>query len=157
MVKLTNFKDQYNTKLPEDDSRLENIEELKSVTKKFDNKTGSDGILAFLEDVTLVSDQDDVDEFSNAVNMMTIHAAKGLEFDTVFIAGMEEGLFPHARSLFQPSEMEEERRLCYVALTRAKRKAYFVYAVQRTVYGSTQITAPSRFLKDIPEEFVTES
>ncbi|HBY73970.1 MAG TPA: ATP-dependent DNA helicase PcrA [Candidatus Kerfeldbacteria bacterium] len=157
VVKLTNFKDQYNTKLPEDDSRLENIEELKSVTKKFDTKTGSDGILAFLEDVTLVSDQDDVDEFSNAVNMMTIHAAKGLEFDTVFIAGMEEGLFPHARSLFQPSEMEEERRLCYVALTRAKRKAYFVYAVQRTVYGSTQITAPSRFLKDIPEEFVTES
>ncbi len=156
VVKLTNFKDQYNTKLPEDDSRLENIEELKSVTKKFDNKIGSEGILAFLEDVTLVSDQDDVDEFSNAVNMMTIHAAKGLEFDTVFIAGMEEGLFPHARSLFQPSEMEEERRLCYVALTRAKRKAYFIYAAQRTVYGSTQITAPSRFLKDIPKEFVDQ-
>lgn len=154
VVKLTHFKDQYNTKLPEDESRLENIEELKSVTKKFDNKIGSEGILAFLEDVTLVSDQDDVDEFSNAVNMMTVHAAKGLEFDTVFIAGMEEGLFPHARSLFQPTEMEEERRLCYVALTRAKRKAYFIYAAQRTVYGSTQITAPSRFLKDIPKEFV---
>lgn len=156
VVKLTHFKEQYDTKLPEDESRLENIEELKSVTKKFDNKIGSDGILAFLEDVALVSDQDDVDEFSNAVNMMTVHAAKGLEFDTVFIAGMEEGLFPHARSLFQPSEMEEERRLCYVALTRAKRKAYFIYAAQRTVYGSTQITAPSRFLKDIPKEFVDQ-
>ncbi len=154
VVKATHFRDQYNPKLPEDVSRLENIEELKSVTKKFDNKTGAEGIMAFLEDVTLVSDQDDVDERSNAVNMMTVHAAKGLEFDTVFICGMEEGLFPHSRSLFQPSEMEEERRLCYVALTRAKRKAYFVYAAQRTVYGSTQINAPSRFLKDIPEELV---
>ncbi len=154
VVKLTHFKDQYNTKLPEDMSRLENIEELKSVTRKFDNQVGSAGILAMLEDVALVSDQDDVDEYSNAVNLMTVHAAKGLEFDTVFITGMEEGLFPHARSLFQPSEMEEERRLCYVALTRAKRKAYFIYAGQRTVYGATQITAPSRFLKDIPKELV---
>ncbi|MBI4408011.1 MAG: UvrD-helicase domain-containing protein [Candidatus Kerfeldbacteria bacterium] len=154
VVKLTHFKDQYNTKLPEDLSRLENIEELKSVTSKFDNQVGSTGILAMLEDVALVSDQDDVNDFSNAVNLMTVHAAKGLEFDTVFITGMEEGLFPHARSLFQPSEMEEERRLCYVALTRAKRKAYFVYAGQRTVYGATQITAPSRFLKDIPKELV---
>lgn len=154
IVKLTHYRDQFNPKLPEDVSRLENIEELKSVTKKFDNKPGPEGILAFLEDVTLVSDQDDVDERSNAVNMMTVHAAKGLEFDTVFICGMEEGLFPHSRSLFQPSEMEEERRLCYVALTRAKRKAYFIYAAQRTVYGATQINAPSRFLKDIPEEYV---
>lgn len=156
VVKSTHFKDQYNTKLPEDVSRLENIEELKSVTKKFDNQVGAAGILAFLEDVTLVSDQDDVDERSNAVNMMTVHASKGLEFDTVFICGMEEGLFPHSRSLFQPSEMEEERRLCYVALTRAKRKAYFIYAAQRTVYGSTQINAPSRFLKDLPDEMVEQ-
>lgn len=156
VVKLTHFKDQYNTKLPKDESRLENIEELKSVTKKFDNKIGSEGILSFLEDVTLVSDQDDVDEFSNAVNMMTVHAAKGLEFDTVFIAGMEEGLFPHARSLFQPLEMEEERRLCYVALTRAKRQAYFIYASQRTVYGAMQINAPSRFINHLPPELIDQ-
>ncbi|MFA6474967.1 MAG: UvrD-helicase domain-containing protein [Patescibacteria group bacterium] len=156
IVSLTHFKDQYNTKLPEDLSRLENIDELKSVTKRFDNKLGADGIIAMLEDITLVSDQDEVNDDSNAVNMMTVHAAKGLEFDTVFICGMEEGLFPHARSIFQPAEMEEERRLCYVALTRAKRRAYFIYAAQRTVYGATQITAPSRFLKDIPKELVQE-
>lgn len=154
ITKLTHYKDQFNPKLSEDMSRLENIDELKSVTKKFDKFVGAEGVMAFLEDVTLVSDQDDIDERSNAVNMMTIHAAKGLEFDTIFITGMEEGLFPHSRSLFQPTEMEEERRLCYVALTRAKRKAYFIYAAQRTVYGTTQIHAPSRFLHDIPKELV---
>jgi len=157
ITKLSHYKDQFNPRLPEDMSRLENIDELKSVTKKFDSMVGADGIMAFLEDVTLVSDQDDIDERSNAVNMMTIHAAKGLEFDTVFITGMEEGLFPHSRSLFQPTEMEEERRLCYVALTRAKRKAYFIYAAQRTVYGTTQIHAPSRFLHDIPKDLVDRS
>lgn len=154
IIRQTQFKDQFNTKLPEDMSRLENIEELKSVTKSYDHLLGHDGLLAFLEEITLASDQDDLDEKNNAVNMMTIHAAKGLEFDTVFIAGMEEGLFPHARSLFQPSEMEEERRLCYVALTRAKRRAYFMYAEQRTVFGHTQITAPSRFLNDIPKQLI---
>lgn len=156
IVKQTHFKDQFNAKLPEDISRLENIDELKTVTKSYDHVIGHDGLLAFLEEITLASDQDQLDETSNAVNMMTIHAAKGLEFDTVFIGGMEEGLFPHARSLFQPSEMEEERRLCYVALTRAKRRAYFIYAEQRTVFGHTQITAPSRFLKDIPKELLDQ-
>jgi DNA helicase-2/ATP-dependent DNA helicase PcrA len=157
ILKRTGYKEMFNSKLPEDMSRLENIEELKSVTKGYDNKLGSEGLHAFLEEITLVSDQDDVDNSNNAVNLMTIHAAKGLEFDTVFICGMEDGLFPHSRSLFQPSEMEEERRLCYVALTRAKRRAYFVYAEQRTVYGSTQITAPSRFLNDLPKDLVVRS
>lgn len=157
VLRRTGYKEQFNTKLPEDMSRLENIEELKSVTKGYDNKIGSEGLHAFLEEITLVSDQDDVDDSNNAVNLMTIHAAKGLEFDTVFICGMEDGLFPHSRSLFQPAEMEEERRLCYVALTRAKRRAYFIYAEQRTVYGSTQITAPSRFLNDLPKELTVRS
>lgn len=157
IIKQTHIKDQYNAKLPEDMSRLENIDELKSVTKSYDHLLGHDGLLNFLEEITLASDQDDIEERNNTVNMMTIHAAKGLEFEHVFICGMEEGLFPHARSLFQPSEMEEERRLCYVALTRAKQRAYFIYAAQRTVYGRTQITAPSRFLKDIPKELVDAS
>ncbi len=150
----TGFADQFKTKLPEDERRLENLEELKSVTKKFDHLNGAESINAFLEEVSLISDQDEIDEHAQAVNMMTIHAAKGLEFPHVFIAGMEEGLFPHSRSLFNPQEMEEERRLCYVAITRAKQKAYILYAAQRTVYGNTQISAPSRFIKDIPKNLV---
>lgn len=156
ILRRTGFKDQFNAKLPEDMSRLENIEELKSVTQAYDAKTGNAALHAFLEEITLVSDQDDLNDKDNAVNLMTIHAAKGLEFDTVFICGMEDGLFPHARSLMQPNEMEEERRLCYVALTRAKRRAYCIYAEQRTVYGSTQISAPSRFLKDLPKELIVQ-
>ncbi len=154
IIKQSHFKDQFNSKLPDDLSRLENVDELKTVTKSYDHLLGLDGLQAFLEEVTLVSDQDELNEQTRTVNLMTIHAAKGLEFDTVFICGLEEGLFPHARSLFQPTEMEEERRLCYVALTRAKQRAYCLYAEQRTVYGTTKITAPSRFLADIPEELV---
>lgn len=157
VVKKTGYGDQFNIKVLEEERRLENIKELKSVTKKFDNLTGEAGLNAFLEDVALISDQDEVDENAKAITLMTVHAAKGLEFDTVFIVGMEEGLFPHARSLFQPLEMEEERRLCYVALTRAKRKAYLIYAAQRTVFGNTQISAPSRFISDIPKGLVEES
>lgn len=150
----TGFADQFKTKLPEDERRLENLEELKSVTKKFDHLNGAESINAFLEEVSLISDQDELDDRAQAVNMMTVHAAKGLEFPNVFIAGMEEGLFPHSRSLFNPQEMEEERRLCYVAITRAKHKAFILHAAQRTVYGNTQISAPSRFIKDIPKHLV---
>ncbi len=154
VAKKTGYQDLYNPKIDEDRRRLENIDELKSVTKKFDNKTGKKGLAAFLEEVTLITDQDEIDETTNAVTMMTVHAAKGLEFDTVFITGMEEGLFPHSRSLFEPLEMEEERRLCYVAITRARKKAYIIHAAQRTVYGNTQISAPSRFINDIPKPLV---
>ena len=154
IAKKTGYIDQFDERLSEDRKRIENVEELKSVTKKFDSMPGQDGLAAFLEEVALISDQDEIDEHTAAVTMMTVHAAKGLEFDTVFVTGMEEGLFPHSRSLFQPSEMEEERRLCYVAITRAKRKAYLMYAAQRTVFGNTQISAPSRFLNDIPKNLV---
>ncbi|MDP3970696.1 MAG: UvrD-helicase domain-containing protein [bacterium] len=150
----TGYTDQFSPKLSEDQRRIENIEELKSVTKKFDHLPGQAGINSFLEEVALISDQDDVDESTNAVTMMTVHAAKGLEFNNVFVAGMEEGLFPHARSLFQPLEMEEERRLCYVALTRARERAYLIYANQRTVFGTTKIVSASRFIADIPEKLV---
>lgn len=136
------------------EARWENIQELKTVTQKFNNLYGEEGLQSFLEDITLVSDQDEVDETDNAVKMMTIHAAKGLEFPVVFIVGMEEGLFPHSRSLINPQEMEEERRLCYVALTRAIQRVYIIFAAQRMRYGTVQVNPPSRFIDDIPEKFV---
>ncbi|MBU0732117.1 UvrD-helicase domain-containing protein [Patescibacteria group bacterium] len=136
----------------EGERRWENIMELKTVTKKYFGQKGQKSLEAFLEEVALISDQDNIDEKAKAVNMMTIHAAKGLEFPNVFLAGMEEGLFPHSRSLFEPKEMEEERRLCYVALTRAREKLNLIYTSQRTVYGNTQINAPSRFIDDLPKE-----
>ncbi len=139
----------------EADSRWENIQELKTVTQKFNTLTGEEGIHAFLEDVALVMDQDDVDENQRAVKMMTIHAAKGLEFPVVFIVGLEEGLFPHAQSLMDPKQMEEERRLCYVALTRAQERLYLLYASQRMRYGSVQVNPPSRFIEDIPKKLLT--
>ncbi len=107
-----------------------------------------------LEDIALVTDQDSVDETENAVKLMTVHAAKGLEFPVVFVVGMEEGLFPHSRSLIDPTEMEEERRLCYVALTRAIEQVYLVFASQRMRYGDMQVNPPSRFIDEIPSEFV---
>ena len=87
---------------------------------------------------------------------MTVHAAKGLEFPQVFLTGMEEGLFPHSRSLFEPQEMEEERRLCYVAITRAREKLHLTFASERTFYGSTNVNAPSRFIDDLPDKNITQ-
>lgn len=138
----------------EGENRWENIKELLTVTKKYNKLKGVDGLNSFLEEVCLISDQDDVDESAKAINLMTIHAAKGLEFPVVFVVGMEEGLFPHTRSLFNPEEMEEERRLCYVAITRAREKLYFVYASRRTIYGKEQVNAASRFLDDLPKDIV---
>lgn len=135
------------------EARWENIQELKTVTQKFRHLRGEEGLQTFLEDITLVSDQDDVNDSDNAVKLMTIHAAKGLEFPIVFVVGMEEGLFPHSRSLVDPKEMEEERRLCYVALTRAITKIYLVFAAKRMRYGNLQVNPPSRFLDEIPAEF----
>jgi len=134
------------------EARLENIAELKTVTEKYKNLRGEEGLQAFLEDVALVSDQDEVNENDNVIKLMTVHAAKGLEFPVVFVVGMEEGLFPHARSLINPAEMEEERRLFYVALTRAIEKVYLVLAQKRTRYGNIQVNPPSRFLEDIPAQ-----
>ncbi len=136
------------------EARWENVQELKTVTQKFQNLRGEEGLQAFLEDVALVMDQDEVEESDNAVKLMTVHAAKGLEFPTVFIVGMEEGLFPHSRSLTNPQEMEEERRLCYVAITRAIERVMIIFAAQRMRYGNVQVNPPSRFLDDLPEELV---
>ena len=140
---LTKFKEDD----PEDAERLENIKEFRSVAIEFPN------LLDFLENVSLV-EAGPVNQNRNAVTLMTLHSAKGLEFPIVFMVGMEEGLFPHSRSLWEKDQMEEERRLCYVGITRAKEVLYLCYASKRLFYGETSTNAPSRFLSDIPEELL---
>ena len=135
---------------PEGEERWANVEELFSVTSAYDRLEPPQGTDAFLENAALVSDADLVDTTTDAVHIMTIHAAKGLEFETVFVAGLEEGIFPHALSMHDPAQMEEERRLCYVAMTRARTRLYISTAQTRTIYGGVQWNEPSRFLQDIP-------
>ncbi len=135
-------------------ARLENVRELFSVAKKFDGVPLESAISSFLEEIALVSDTDSIDRNGNAVQLMTIHSAKGLEFPFVFLVGLEEGIFPHSRSALSPAELEEERRLMYVGLTRAKEMAWLVSAETRTIFGSTQINAPSRFISEIPNHLV---
>ncbi|KKQ90264.1 MAG: ATP-dependent DNA helicase PcrA [Berkelbacteria bacterium GW2011_GWA1_39_10] len=128
--------------------RWENVEELKSVAAKAEN------LEDFLEQVALVADIDNYDQNTEAVTLMTLHNAKGLEFPIVFMVGMEEGLFPHVNSMFEPANLEEERRLCYVGMTRAEKRLYLTYAVSRMLFGAVQSNAPSRFIAEIPEELV---
>ena len=132
------------------DERWENIEELVNIGRKYNDLEAPTGLQNILEDVALAGDQDDVEYEADAVHLMTFHAAKGLEFKTVFMVGLEEGVFPHARSLFNPAELEEERRLCYVGITRAKEHVTLTYALSRTHFGSIQVNPPSRFLTEIP-------
>ena len=135
----------------ESHARIENLQELVNVARDF-VPDAEDNILGeFLAQVALVSDLDETPDTDNAVTLMTLHAAKGLEFDTVFLAGLEEGIFPHSRSLNNKSEMEEERRLMYVGVTRAKQKLYITYAKRRQMWGETRYYTPSRFLAEIPE------
>ena len=140
----------------EGEMRWENVKELVSVAQKFDESENEyeDLLSAFLEEVALASDVDNVDQNQDAVHLMTLHSAKGLEFPTVFIVGLEEGILPHARSLLSHGEMEEERRLMYVGLTRAKEKIYLLFTRQRTLFGMAQMNAPSRFLEDIEEKLI---
>ena len=142
---------------PQAESRAENLQELVSVAQDFLKDEGEEKTLAhFLEHVALVSDIDDAQLDNDRFTLMTLHSAKGLEFPVVFLAGMEEGLFPHARSLMDDEQMEEERRLCYVGITRAKQILYLTGAKTRTIYGRTNYSEPSRFLKEIPEKLVRE-
>jgi len=135
------------------EERIENVRELFTVAKKYD-AAGPAGLGQFLEEVALLQDADRVKEGERAITLMTMHAAKGLEFPIVFIAGMEEGLFPHSRTMFSPHELEEERRLCYVAITRAKQRLYITLAKWRNIFGSRQANIPSRFLNELPEQLV---
>ena len=133
--------------------RLENVEELKSsILAYLENVEGEPSLSGFLDEIALYTDLDSRVDGDNCVTMMTMHAAKGLEFPQVFVVGMEEGLFPGNRAMGDPDEMEEERRLCYVAMTRAKEKLTLTNARQRTLYGRTTPCMPSRFLNEIPEE-----
>ncbi len=131
------------------ESRQENVKELISVAQEYQD-VGLDG---FLEEVALVSDLDNVEFGSNVVTLMTLHSAKGLEFPVVFMVGMEESIFPHSRALYDQHEMEEERRLCYVGMTRAREELYLLYASSRVLYGGIQHNPPSRFLSEIDGEF----
>ncbi|MGQ9497093.1 MAG: UvrD-helicase domain-containing protein [Desulfotomaculales bacterium] len=135
----------------EAETRMENLLEFLTVTQTFDASTG--GTLGeFLAELALLTDIDRYDERADAVTLMTLHSAKGLEFPVVFLIGMEESIFPHARALYEPQELEEERRLCYVGITRAQERLYLTYAAQRMLYGRYCENEPSRFLEEIPPE-----
>lgn len=139
--------------------RLENAFELVNFASRYDELPPEEGITSLLADAALQSDQDEIDDKKRAIRLMTIHASKGLEFDTVFITGLEEGLFPHERmdrDKLTPEESEEERRLFYVALTRARKKVFISYAEVRNLFGRRQVNVPSRFIFDIPEYLVED-
>ncbi len=140
---------------PEGEDRWANVVELRGVTQQYAGDTAAATLPPFLEQVALVADIDSYDEQIDAPTLMTLHTAKGLEFPVVFIVGLEEGLFPHARSFEDPAEMEEERRLCYVGITRAKERVYLLHAFRRAYYANSDVSEPSRFLRDIPRELVT--
>jgi DNA helicase-2/ATP-dependent DNA helicase PcrA len=140
----------------EDKERLENMRELATLAVKYDHLPIGEGIEKLLEEAALASDQDSLEKNENAVKLMTVHASKGLEFNYVFITGLEEGLFPHERmnAVKNKEDNEEERRLFYVAVTRARQKIFLTYANSRTIFGSTQMTTPSQFISDIDEQFI---
>jgi len=134
--------------------RLENLEEFKSITKNFEEKNGIISLEEFLMEISLVSDIEEHKNNNNVVTLMTVHSAKGLEFDNVFIIGLEEGIFPHINSFCDSSQMEEERRLCYVAITRARKHLWLVNARRRMLFGNTAANPESRFINEIKENFL---
>ena len=149
-----------NEKTIEAESRLENIEEFLSVTKAFEKRSEDQSLVAFLTDLALIADIDSMDEEEKAkgtVILMTMHSAKGLEFPVVFIGGVEENIFPHSRSLESEEEMEEERRLAYVGITRAEQRLYLSCASTRTIFGRSSYNAPSRFLKEISDDILQQA
>ena len=139
----------------EADIRLENLNEFKSISKTFEEESGIASLEEFLNEVSLVSDvNEQKNDNTSKVTLMTIHAVKGLEFDYVFVIGMEENIFPHVNSSFEEEGLEEERRLCYVAITRAKKKLYLLNALRRTLFGKTSVNMPSRFISEIDDEYI---
>lgn len=140
----------------EESDRVDNVNEFISGIIEYMKSTEEPTLTGFLEENALVADVDRFDESADAVVLMTIHSAKGLEFPIVLIPGMEEGIFPSSQAIMDPDELEEERRLAYVAITRAKKELYILRAKTRTMYGRTQFNAPSRFIEDIPAEYINE-
>jgi DNA helicase-2/ATP-dependent DNA helicase PcrA len=146
---------------PQDEVRIENLEELVAVAEEYEERQASEGeessLAGFLEEVALVADADEIPEgedHGGIVTLMTLHTAKGLEFPTVFLTGMEEGVFPHSRTLGEKKELEEERRLAYVGLTRAQKRLYLSRAEYRSAWGAPNYNPPSRFLDEIPEDLI---
>jgi len=137
------------------EDRWENVMELKSVASEYDELDPEEALAAFLEKVSLVSDIDELDEKADAVTLITLHQAKGLEFPAVFIVGLEEGILPHRKSFDDPEEMEEERRLCYVGITRAKKRLYLLRSYRRSLFGGSTANPPSRFLQDISPHLIS--
>ena len=134
--------------------RLENLEEFKSITKSFEEREGLISLEDFLLEISLISDVEEYKDDPNRISLMTVHSVKGLEFNHVFVVGMEEGIFPHMNSLMENSELEEERRLCYVAITRAKDDLHLINARRRTLFGKEQINPVSRFISEIPADLM---
>ena len=138
----------------EAENRIENLDEFLTVAIEFEEEEAENSLSSFLEGITLSSDIDDLEESEEYVTLMTLHSAKGLEFPVVFLIGMEEGIFPGYKSISEPKELEEERRLCYVGITRAKENLFLTCSKQRTIFGSTSYNPVSRFLKEIPENLL---
>jgi DNA helicase-2/ATP-dependent DNA helicase PcrA len=155
VIKKTGY-EEYLLAEKDGEERWENVLELRTVASEYRHLKPGEGLTAFLEGVTLVSDVDSLDETVDAVTLVTLHQAKGLEYPVVFIVGVEEGILPHFKSLTDPEQMEEERRLCYVGITRAKQRVYLVYAFRRSLMGSQMVSTPSRFLGDIPKHLINK-
>ena len=159
LIKTTLKKTGYTKALEEEntieaENRIENLEEFLTVAIEFEEEYAENSLSQFLEGITLSSDIDNVEETEDSVTLMTLHSAKGLEFPVVFLVGMEEGIFPGYKSISEPKELEEERRLCYVGITRAKEHLYLTCSKQRTIFGSTSYNPVSRFLTEIPEDLL---
>ncbi|MBX4195800.1 UvrD-helicase domain-containing protein, partial [Candidatus Parcubacteria bacterium] len=159
IISASGMEGEWKTGTSEELDRLENAYELSAFASRYDHLEPEEGVENFLSDAALQSDQDELAEQKNGVRLMTVHASKGLEFDTVFITGLEDGLFPHQRITKEgitAEEAEEERRLFYVALTRARKKIFLAYAQVRTIFGQRQVNIPSEFIFDIPPELTEE-
>ena len=154
ILRKTNYQGHLTDKTIGGEERWENVKEILTASKKFDSLKPPEGLLQFLQEVALIQETDKLGEKNEAVNLMTLHSVKGLEFPVVFMVGMEEGIFPHSRSMLEPSELEEERRLCYVGVTRAKKQLHLTFCRQRMLYGSAQFNPPSRFLFEMPENLI---
>ena len=159
LIKETLNKTGYTKALEQEDTtqaenRIENLEEFLTVAIEFEEEAAESTLAEFLESITLTADVDELEEQEEAVTLMTLHSAKGLEFPVVFLVGMEDGIFPSYKSIGEARELEEERRLCYVGLTRAEEYLYLTYARQRTIFGSTSCNKVSRFLEEIPKELL---
>ena len=138
----------------EAETRIENLEEFLTVAMEFEKEAAENSLTEFLESISLSSDTDNIEDTDNMVTLMTLHSAKGLEYPVVFLVGMEEGIFPGHKSMDNPEDVEEERRLFYVGITRAKQNLYMTFAKRRTIFGSTSYNPPSRFIKEIPSELL---